>query len=156
MVLGWSKESRKMETKHSRPIRYMHYELPDMISCHFLYDTPRYTLVDITVLEAYRRVEVQRLDLYQLLEVDLYQLVVVHLYQLVVVQQQLVGLEVYLLEVYLLEVYLLEVYVPLGGVPLGSNPIHNGLYAAEVQRQARDAARRQQEQQEQGNPCMEH
>jgi hypothetical protein len=46
-------------------------------------------------LEAYRLVEVQRLDLYQLLEVDLY--------QLVVVQQRLVGLEVYLLEVYLLE-----------------------------------------------------
>ena len=108
MVLGWSKESCKMETKHSRPIRYMHYELPDMISCHFLYDTPRYALgyalVDITVLEAYRLVEVQRLDLYQLLEVDLYQLVVVHLYQLVVVQQRLVGL---------------EVYIPLGGVPLG-------------------------------------
>ena len=81
----------------------MHYELPDMISCHFLYDTPRYALVDITVLEAYQLVEVQRLDLYQLLEVDLYQLVVVHLYPLVVVQQRLVGLEVYLLEVYLLE-----------------------------------------------------
>ncbi len=90
----------------------MHYDLPNMISCHFLYDTPRYALgyalVDITVLEAYQLVEVQRLDLYQLLEVDLYQMVVVHLYQLVVVQQRLVGLEVYLLEVYLLEVYLLE------------------------------------------------
>jgi len=33
------------------------------------------------------------------------------------------------------------------GVPLGGNPINNGLYAAEkVQRQARDAARRQQDQ----------
>jgi hypothetical protein len=48
-------------------------------------------------LEACRLVEVQRLDLYKLVEVDLYQLVVVHLYQLVVVQQRLVGLEVYLL-----------------------------------------------------------
>ena len=53
-------------------------------------------------------------------------------------------MEVYLLEVYLLEVYVPLGGVPLGGVPLGSNPIHNGLYAAEVQRQARDAARRQQ------------
>ncbi len=43
--------------------------------------------------------------------------------------------------------------VPLEGVPIGSNPIHNCLYAAEVQRQARDAARRQQEQ---GNPRMEN
>jgi hypothetical protein len=60
-------------------------------------------LQDITVLEAYWLVEVQRLDLHQLVEVDLY--------QLVVVQQRLVGLEVYLLEVYLLEVYLLEVYL---------------------------------------------
>ena len=34
----------------------------------------------------------------------------------------------------------------LGGVPLGGNPIHNGLYAAEMQRQAHDAARRLQEQ----------
>jgi hypothetical protein len=42
-------------------------------------------------LEACRLVEVQRLDLYKLVEVDLY--------QLVVVQQWLVGLEVYLLEV---------------------------------------------------------
>ncbi len=33
-----------------------------------------------------------------------------------------------------------------GGVPLGgNNPINNGLFAAEVQRQARDAARRQQQ-----------
>jgi hypothetical protein len=50
-------------------------------------------------LEACWLVEVQRLDLYKLVEVDLYQLVVVQLYQLVVVQQWLVGLEVYLLEV---------------------------------------------------------
>jgi hypothetical protein len=42
-------------------------------------------------LEACWLVEVQRLDLYKLVEVDLY--------QLVVVQQWLVGLEVYLLEV---------------------------------------------------------
>jgi len=41
----------------------------------------------------------------------------------------------------------------VGGVPLGSNPIHNGLYAAEVQRQACDAARGQQEQ---GNPRVGH
>jgi len=35
-----------------------------------------------------------------------------------------------------------------GGLALGvgGNPINNSLYAAEMQRQARDAARRQQEQ----------
>jgi hypothetical protein len=38
-----------------------------------------------------------------------------------------------------------------GGVPLGGNPVNNGLFAAEVQRQARDAARRQQEQAPRGH-----
>ena len=38
-----------------------------------------------------------------------------------------------------------------GGVPLGGNPINNSLFAAEVQRQARDAARRQQEQAPRGH-----
>jgi len=38
-----------------------------------------------------------------------------------------------------------------GGVPLGGNPINNGLFAAEMQRQARDAARRQQEQAPRGH-----
>jgi len=33
-----------------------------------------------------------------------------------------------------------------GGVPLGGNPINNGLFAAEMQRQAREAARQQQNQ----------
>ena len=46
-------------------------------------------------MEVQRLVEVQRLDLYQLVEVELY--------QLGVVQWRLVGVEVYLLKVYLLE-----------------------------------------------------
>ena len=59
-------------------------------------------LQDCTVLEAYRLVEVQLLVKVQRLQrLDLYQLVEVELYQLVVVQRRLV--DVYLLEVYLLE-----------------------------------------------------
>ena len=38
-----------------------------------------------------------------------------------------------------------------GAVPLGGNPINNGLYADAMQRQARDAARRQQEQAPRGH-----
>ena len=36
---------------------------------------------------------------------------------------------------------------------VGGNPINNGLYAAEMQRQSRDAAHHQQEQ---TNPCVGH